>query len=217
MTRSHMAAEPSPPSLPGTPPVLIVPGWRNSGPGHWQQQWCAQLPQAVWVEQDDWLTPTRQAWVDRLANTIAAQPQPVILVAHSLGCITAAHLPPEAAAHVKAALLVAPADPERRGQLADFAPVPYRPLPYRSIVVASDNDPFCPVRLATAYSRAWGSDLVKLVGAGHINVESGHGHWPLGWGLLQALQQESADPHPNTAHPYMHQTHIQTRTKSFEF
>jgi predicted alpha/beta hydrolase family esterase len=41
---------------------------------------------------------------------------------------------------------VAPADPERRGVLADFAPVPYQALPYRSIVVASSNDPYCPVR-----------------------------------------------------------------------
>jgi predicted alpha/beta hydrolase family esterase len=178
------------------PTVVFVPGWRNSGPGHWQRLWFEQLPQAVWVEQDDWLTPTRRAWVDRLADTIAAQARPVILVAHSLGCITVAHLPPAASARVKAALLVAPADPERRGQLADFAPVPFQPLPCRSIVVASDNDPFCPVRLATAYSRAWGSDLVKLVGAGHINVESGHGDWPLGWGLLQALQEESTERQP---------------------
>jgi predicted alpha/beta hydrolase family esterase len=178
------------------PTVVFVPGWRNSGPGHWQRLWFEQIPQAVWVEQDDWLTPTRRAWVDRLADTIAAQALPVILVAHSLGCITVAHLPPAASARVKAALLVAPADPERRGQLADFAPVPFQPLPCRSIVVASDNDPFCPVRLATAYSRAWGSDLVKLVGAGHINVESGHGDWPLGWGLLQALQEESTERQP---------------------
>jgi predicted alpha/beta hydrolase family esterase len=37
---------------------------------------------------------------------------------------------------------VAPADPERRGVLADFAPVPYQALPYRSIVVASDGGQF---------------------------------------------------------------------------
>ncbi len=215
MTRCPGPTE-SQPMNPQAAPVLIVSGWRNSGPGHWQHQWCTQLPNAVWVEQDDWLAPTRQAWVSRLADTITAQARPVILVAHSLGCITVAHLPPAASAMVKAALLVAPADPERRGQLADFAPVPYQPLPYRSIVVASDNDPFCPVRLATAYSRAWGSDLVKLVGAGHINVESGHGHWPLGWGLLQALQNESADNDPDAAPLYMHQMNIQTRTKSFE-
>lgn len=179
------------------PTVLFVPGWRNSGPGHWQRQWCDQLSQSVWVEQDDWLTPTRRAWVGRLADVISEQAGPVILVAHSLGCITVAHLPASAASKVRAALLVAPADPERRGQLADFAPVPFQLLPYRSIVVASDNDPFCPIRLATAYSRAWGSDLVKLVGAGHINVESGHGDWPLGWGLLHALQEESKERPPS--------------------
>jgi predicted alpha/beta hydrolase family esterase len=172
------------------PQVLIVPGWRNSGPGHWQSLWEARMPHAQRVVQDDWLTPKRHAWVGRLAQAVLAAPQPVVLVAHSLGCITSVQLPPEAAARVSAALLVAPADPERRGQLADFAPVPYQPLPYRSLVVASDNDPFCPVRLAAAYARAWGSDFVKLNGAGHINVDSGHGEWPLGWGLLQGLLSE---------------------------
>jgi predicted alpha/beta hydrolase family esterase len=142
------------------------------------------------VVQDDWVTPTRSAWVGRLAQTILGSDEPVVLVAHSLGCIACVQLPSEAAARVRGALLVAPADPERRGQLADFAPVPCQPLPYRSLVVASDNDPFCPVRLAGAYARAWGSDFVKLNGAGHINVDSGHGSWPLGWCLLQGLLAE---------------------------
>jgi hypothetical protein len=82
---------------------------------------------------------------------------------------------------------VAPADPERRAVLTDFAPVPFARLPYRSIVVGSSNDPYCPVRLAGAYARAWGSEFVRLQGAGHINVESGHGEWPLGLALLQSL------------------------------
>ncbi len=183
-------------------PVLIVPGWRNSGPGHWQSLWLDRLPHAIRVEQGDWFTPHRQDWVAQLSDTILAQPCPVVLAAHSLGCMATVHLPAHVAARVQAALLVAPADPERRGQLADFAPVPYQPLPYRSIVVASDNDPYCPVRLATAYARAWGSDLVKLVGAGHINVESGHGHWPLGWSLLDALLQESTSHVRHDAKPY---------------
>jgi predicted alpha/beta hydrolase family esterase len=66
-------------------------------------------------------------------------------------------------------------------------PAPYQRLPYRSILVASGNDPFCPVRLAGAYARAWGSEFVRLNDAGHINVDSGHGDWPLGWALLQSL------------------------------
>ncbi|MEN9842530.1 MAG: hypothetical protein RLZZ612_359 [Pseudomonadota bacterium] len=198
-------------------PVLIVPGWRNSGPDHWQTLWQERLPTAVRVEQDDWLLPTRSAWVQRLSDTILSHPSPVVLVAHSLGCITVAHLPPDAAARVQAALLVAPADPERRGQLADFAPVPYRPLPYRSIVVASDNDPYCPVRLATAYARAWGSDLVKLMNVGHINVTSGHGAWPLGWGLLMGLLAESQPIEDTAQHSFISNGYKETKIKSFEF
>lgn len=187
-------------------PIVIVPGWRNSGPGHWQSLWAEQLPHTRRVEQDDWISPRREAWVARLAETIGqaardAGGQRVVVVAHSLGCIATAHLPPTALAHISAALLVAPADPERRGVLADFAPVPYQPLPFRSLVVASSNDPYCPARLAAAYARAWGSEFLRLNNAGHINVASGHGPWPLGLGLLQSLLAPlPAPPVPEAVH-----------------
>ena len=57
-------------------------------------------------------------------------------------------------------------------------------------MVASSNDPYCPIRLAGAYARAWGSEFVRLQNAGHINIESGHGEWPLGLALLQSLTHE---------------------------
>lgn len=172
-----------------TPRIVIVPGWRNSGPGHWQSLWAACLPDARRVQQEDWLVPQRQAWVQALEREVLADARPVVLVAHSLGCITAVHMGPEAASRVQGALLVAPADPERRAQLSDFAPVPYAPLPYRSVLVASSNDPYCPIRRAGAYARAWGSEFVRLQNAGHINVDSGHGEWPLGRALLQSLTE----------------------------
>ncbi|MEY5097368.1 MAG: hypothetical protein RJA36_87 [Pseudomonadota bacterium] len=169
------------------PTILIVPGWRDSGPGHWQTLWTGQLPRVHRVVQDNWVSPTRSAWVGRLAETLSEIDGPVVVAAHSLGCIATVHLPPEAASRIVGALLVAPADPERRSVLSDFAPVPCQSLPYRSIVVAASNDPFCPVRLSGAYARAWGSEFVRLQDAGHINVESGHGDWPLGLALLQSL------------------------------
>ncbi|MGH8858672.1 MAG: RBBP9/YdeN family alpha/beta hydrolase, partial [Polaromonas sp.] len=141
---------------------IIVPGWRDSGPGHWQSLWAERLSGAVRVQQDDWITPSRKAWVATIARTIVLQNEPVVVVAHSLGCIATAHLPLDAAARIQGALLVAPADPERRAILSDFAPVPCQKLPYRSVLVASSNDPFCPVRLAGAYARAWGSEFVRL-------------------------------------------------------
>jgi uncharacterized protein len=169
------------------PAVVIVPGWRNSGPAHWQSLWSNQLPNVLRVEQDDWVSPLREPWVRRIAETIEHAARPVVVVAHSLGCIATSHLPPSVVARIAGALFVAPADPERRGALADFAPVPYHRLPYRHILVASDNDPYCPIRLAGAYARAWGSEFVRLHGAGHINVDAGFGPWPLGLALLQSL------------------------------
>jgi len=172
--------------------IIIVPGWRDSGPGHWQSLWAQSLSGAVRVQQDDWITPLRTAWMASIGRTILAQSGPVVIAAHSLGCIATTHLPYEVACRIQGALLVAPADPERRGVLSDFAPVPYQPLPYHSIVVASNNDPFCPIRTAGAYARSWGSELVRLQNAGHINVESGFGDWPLGLALLQSLTKSMA-------------------------
>ena len=174
-------------AMSSSPTLIIVPGWRDSGPGHWQTLWTDSLRHVVRVQQDDWISPTRSAWVRSIGNTVLAQNGPVVLVGHSLGCIAITHLPPEVTAHVQGALLVAPADPERRAPLVDFAPVPCQPLPYRSVLVASSNDPYCSVRTAGAYARAWGSEFVRLQNAVHINVESGFGDWPLGLALLQSL------------------------------
>ena len=172
------------------PTIVIVPGWRDSGPGHWQSLWADAIEGAVRVQQDNWISPTRSAWVNRIAETVLAQNGPVVIVAHSLGAIATTHLPSEAAKRIQGALLVAPADPERRAPLVDFSPVPYQALPYRSVLVASSNDPYCPVRTAGAYARAWGSEFVRLQNAGHINIESGFGEWPLGFALLQSLVGE---------------------------
>jgi hypothetical protein len=184
------------------PTIVIIPGWRDSGPGHWQSLWADRIEGAVRVQQDDWISPVRSAWVRSIAQTILAQPGEVVVVAHSLGCIATTHLPPEAVERIQGALLVAPADPERRAALADFAPVPYQRLAYRSVLVASSNDPYCPVRLAGAYARAWDSELVRIQDGGHINLESGHGDWPLGLALLQSLvgAQGLRFKTPTTAH-----------------
>jgi len=189
-----------------SPTLIIVPGWRDSGRGHWQSLWADSLTHAVRVQQDDWISPTRSAWVRSIAHTVLAQDGPVVLVGHSLGCIAITHLPPEVVTRVQGALLVAPADPERRAPLVDFAPVPYQPLPYRSVLVASSNDPYCSVRTAGAYARSWGSEFVRLQNAGHINVESGFGDWPLGLALLQSLAGHSLSLRAprSVAHPHGH-------------
>ncbi len=188
-----------------SPTLIIVPGWRDSAPGHWQSLWAESIPGALRTVQDDWETPKREAWVGALTRQILAVEGPVVIAAHSLGCMATVHLSPEAAARIQGALLVAPADPERRGALADFAPVPYQRLPYPNILVASNTDPYCPVRTAGAYARAWGSEFVRLNDAGHINLESGHGPWSLGLALLQSLMVDVHSARPDTVPTYSFQ------------
>ena len=171
--------------------TVIVPGWRNSGPGHWQTLWADRIPGAIRVQQQDWAKPHRAAWAAQVADAIASAPHPVVIAAHSLGCIASLHalalLPPDVLSRVAGALFVAPADPERRALFEDFSPVPSNPLPFASIVAAGSNDPYCPIRMASAYAKSWGSTFVRVPEGGHINVESGHGEWPLGWALLGSL------------------------------
>src|SRR5262245_55598951 len=91
-------------------PILIVPGYRNSGPGHWQTRFEARFPSAQRVEMPCFERPTREAWVGALDRAIAACAQPPVLVAHSLGCIAVAHRAQKATREVRGALLVAPCD-----------------------------------------------------------------------------------------------------------
>jgi hypothetical protein len=175
--------------------VLLLPGWQSSGPQHWQSLWRQQLGY-TWVEQADWMRPRRGDWMARLDEVVLSTRGPLALVAHSLGCqlvaAWAAHS--RHTSRVRAALLVAPGDvaqPELRAVLPSWVPPVLQPLPFRSQVVASSNDPYCRFERASAFAQAWGSTLVSLGPCGHINADSGVGDWPEGRQLLQALLSES--------------------------
>ena len=60
---------------------VVVPGWKGSGPGHWQSLWAQQLAGAVRVEQDDWATPNRRDWVQPLKDGEPASASPTLLEA----------------------------------------------------------------------------------------------------------------------------------------
>ncbi len=173
------------------PRVLIVPGWTNSGPEHWQSLWERADPRRVRrVEQRDWDAPDPDDWVRALDAAIATEREPVVLVAHSLGCIAVAHWAASYDRPVAGALLVAPADVERADApepIRCFAPIPLRRLPFRSIVVASSNDEYLSMGRAGHFARCWGSELVPVGAAGHINTAAGYGLWPQGERLLDAL------------------------------
>lgn len=178
-----------------SPRVLLLPGWQNSDAGHWQSRWEA-LHGYERVQQHDWQRPLRGDWSARLQDTVIDSAQPVVLVAHSLGCILtawwAAHSP-LAKTRVQAALLVAPADVEQeqiRNVLPGWSPLMLQRLPFPSVLVGSQNDPYCTPARTQQMAQAWGSQFVDLGCAGHINTDSGLGDWTDGHALLQSLMKD---------------------------
>ena len=68
-------------------------------------------------------------------------------------------------------------------------------LPFKSILVGSQNDPYCTADRAQAFAKAWGSDYLDLGFKGHVNAESNLGDWPDGRALLNSLMKEKEDGH----------------------
>jgi hypothetical protein len=176
------------------PAILIVPGWAGSGASHWQTIWERDHPEYRRVEQRNWNDVYRPEWVAGLEQAVLAVPEDVLLVAHSLGCLTVAWWAATrgcAWRNVRGAMLVAPPDlvssPGCLPALASFMPVPRRPLPFPSVLVASRNDPYATLDAASDLAAEWGSAVIDAGAAGHINVDSGHGPWPEGHLYLERL------------------------------
>jgi predicted alpha/beta hydrolase family esterase len=183
------------------PAVLIVPGLRDHVAAHWQTLLAERLP-ALGIRartvppmgREDLDCETRIKAIEREARAVAG---PLILVAHSAGVAMVAHWAYRTRRTVHGALLAAPADLERPMpagyptldalHVAGWLPVPRRPLPFPSIVAASDNDPLASLQRVTELAQAWGSRFVRLGPVGHLNPASGFGEWPRAIELIGEL------------------------------
>lgn len=183
--------------------VLILPGYADSGPEHWQSHWERADPACRRVVQDDWLQPRLDDWLATLDRHVRECAAPPLLAAHSLACALVVRWAAQGGAPVRGALLVAPADVDSPTHTPDevrsFGPIPLVRLPFPSIVVASTADPFVSLQRATALARAWGSRLVTLADAGHINADAGFGPWPEGRRLLADLAGTATSGSTTTA------------------
>lgn len=172
-------------------PILIVPGYRDSGPQHWQSLWATDYPNCRRVIQRDWEHPELADWLVTLQRYIHSFQTAPVVVAHSLACSLVAHWSSSYGRGVKAGLLVAPSDVDSPAHtpaaVRGFSPMPLAQLPFPSIVVASTDDPRVPLERAQLFARSWGSHLVVVQHAGHMNENSGLGAWPEGKALLHQL------------------------------
>jgi predicted alpha/beta hydrolase family esterase len=179
--------------------ILIVPGYADSSPKHWQGIWLEHFPNAVKVIQKDWIHVDQSQWVETLDAAIRLAKQPILLVGHSLGCLTILYWViskegQQSIHKIRGAFLVAPPDPNseayRALSLRGFDSFPLKKLPFSSILVASENDPFLTLKQGRYYADCLGSQFVNIGKKGHIGEDSGLGEWNEGKALLDQLLVE---------------------------
>jgi uncharacterized protein len=181
--------------------VLIVPGLRDAVAQHWQTLLEARLraagrPVAAVppLGREDLDCAAKVAAIERAAQAIAG---PIVIVAHSGGCVMVAHWARRTQRPLHAALLAVPPDFDRPMpdgyptlealRASGWLPVPRTRLPFPSIVAASRNDPLAGYDRVVALARDWGGRLVDLGEVGHLNPASGFGEWPQALSFVDEL------------------------------
>lgn len=172
-------------------PVVIVPGWQGSGPGHWQTWLAEQLVEAGREVRSpafaDLERPEVADWLAALAGALDGLPDDGFdVVTHSLGAVLWLHhvaRSPGAPRPARVALIAPPAPATAIAELADFFPPPVGIDTVRhgadgTVLVGGSDDPFCPEGIAEAYGRPLKMATTVIDGGGHLNVESGFGEWP---------------------------------------
>jgi hypothetical protein len=174
------------------PTVLIVPGLRDAVVEHWQTLLEKDLKAAgrpvrsvPAMGRDDLDCMARVAAIEHEATAVAG---PLVIVAHSGGCVMVAHWARRTRRAVQGALLATPPDFDaalpagyptlRTLDAGGWLPVPRSSLPFPCIVAASRNDPLGRYPRIAELAAAWGSRLVDLGEVGHLNPASGFGPWP---------------------------------------
>jgi predicted alpha/beta hydrolase family esterase len=180
-----------------SPTVLFVPGLRDYVAEHWQTLLEQRVERSASVPRLGKENLRVDAWVEALDEVYCAIQGPIVVVAHSAGCMMVAHWAQRFRRSVNAALLAAPPDfesplPEGYPSMQALAqngwtPMPRAPLPFPSVVAASTNDPLGALDRIVELARQWGSQLVNAGAVGHLNPASGFGEWPMGATLLETL------------------------------
>ncbi len=170
---------------------FTIPGYGGSGNNHWQTYFDTKLDHCIRIQQNDWDHPVIEDWVERINETLKDENlAEVILITHSLGGIALLQWVKKYAKKIKGALLVAPPDIENPYEdlgLGETVSIPQFELPFPSIVVCSSDDHWMNLERSKYFADIWGSELVILDNAGHINGDSGYGEWDEGIKILKKL------------------------------
>jgi predicted alpha/beta hydrolase family esterase len=129
-------------------------------------------------------------WLDVVANELELLQESrggdVIVVAHSLGCLTWLHAATAGrVTGVQRVLLVAPADPDLCGEAPTFqmdlqqptVAASVRTAAASTVIVASDADPWLPRGAAATFAQPLDLPLVTVEAAQHFALDDGWGPW----------------------------------------
>lgn len=162
---------------------LISPGYTNSGPDHWQTHLENTYKFVDRIEHSNWDFVDRKTWLQEFEEAISLIEDDLVLIGHSCGTNVIAQWAESKSEHlkkVKAAILVAPADVDNQNlpqEIGSQRPMPYTKLPFPTLVIGSDNDPFTSLETLGSLAKAWGAELAVIPKAGHIASDDGYGKW----------------------------------------
>jgi predicted alpha/beta hydrolase family esterase len=172
---------------------LILHGLTGSGGGHWQV-WLDQRlrERGAWISFPELAepdAPAPQVWEAQLAaelEDLARGAGERVVLAHSLGSILwLRHTTSIRPAHRpdRVALVAPPCGPSGIEEIAPFFPLELEPARVRAaagatLLVCSDNDPYCPDGANVVYGATLGIASEVIPGGGHLNSDAGYGPWP---------------------------------------
>jgi len=180
-----------------TVPTVLLHGPIGHGHGDWQPWLADQLRTAGrevrFPELPNPQRPDLAEWSSVLRDTLAGLPDDGFdVIAHSLSCLLWLHHATNHSGEAKASrparvALVAPPAARPGADLAagwsSFYPVPLdidaiRGAADGTVLVGSDDDPYCPGGVAQAYGAPLKMAATVVSGAGSLTAETGFGPWP---------------------------------------
>jgi predicted alpha/beta hydrolase family esterase len=126
--------------------------------------------------------PYPGAWTETVHRELDANPD--VVLCHSLACLLWLRLAATTAVHLaERVLLVAPPSRDDIAPVARFlehgaGPGDVSQAASATLLVCSNDDPYCPPGAVAAYGEPLQIDSVLIPGAGHINTDAGYGAWP---------------------------------------
>jgi predicted alpha/beta hydrolase family esterase len=172
-------------------PVVILHGWQDSEPGHWQRWLESELRAAErevrFPTLGDPDVPVLADWLASMRAAIADLPADGFdVVAHSLSAVLWLHHaadPGDTPRPARVALVAPPSPTCAIPEIAAFFPPPLdidavRRAADGTVLVGGEDDSYTPEGITAAYGLPLKIATTVVPGGGHLNVSSGYGEWP---------------------------------------